>query len=465
MRRNRLARQRAFGVMAAAGAALAAGWAVWGGGLTSGHLAGQSAPSVSYSAGPIRAVSVGCPGTGDISQAVDRARQYVYQEFEGCDDGNGIGFARSANGGKSYTRPVALPGSDGGWDPWLAVAPDGVLYAAFMDTLGNRTYPVIDVSHDHGRTFRAEYSLRPARGNNWGDAEYLAVGPNGTLYVAWDYGPSDPEVNSACSPTGSCWATSGDLNVVVQSSADEARTFTPVSVVSPGYPDGGADEGSITVAPDGAVDVLYQGYEVTNRKTLTLAHGHEYFTTSADGGKKWSAPAEVGATAGQITISQWWNDGSIAADSAGNLYATWDTQGTAGRHRTDTGWVSFSTDGGREWSAPTRATPDRKNVPHITEVAGAGPGKAYVAWLSSSDPRGYALYLRAFSISASRDGRWLSAAVRISRKFGNPDDFPGDTFGIATSSLAALAVSWGSAVPGSRGNASVSAAPVTVLTR
>ena len=131
----------------------------------------------------------------------------------------------------------------------------------------------------------------------------------------------------------------------------------------------------------------------------------------------------------------------------------------------DTGWVSFSTDGGREWSAPTRATPDRKNEPHITEVAGAGPGKAYVAWLSNSDPRGYALYLRAFSISASRDGRWLSAAVRVSRKFGNPDDFPGDTFGIAASSPAALAVSWGSAVPGSRGNASVSAAPVTVLTR
>src|SRR5438105_7628532 len=104
MERNRLARPRAFGLMAAAGAALVAGWAVWSGVVTSGHLAGQSAPSVSYSAGPIRNVSVGCPGTGDTSQAVDRARHYVYQEFEGCDDGNGIGFARSANGGKSYTR-------------------------------------------------------------------------------------------------------------------------------------------------------------------------------------------------------------------------------------------------------------------------------------------------------------------------------------------------------------------------
>jgi hypothetical protein len=58
-----------------------------------------------------------------------------------------------------------------------------------MNTSGSRTYPIIDVSHNHGRTFRVERSLRPARGRNWGDAEYLAMGRHGRLYVAWDYGP------------------------------------------------------------------------------------------------------------------------------------------------------------------------------------------------------------------------------------------------------------------------------------
>jgi len=52
-------------------------------------------------------VSVGCPGTGDISQAVDRARQYVYQEFEACDDGNGIGLARDTFG-IATSSPAAL---------------------------------------------------------------------------------------------------------------------------------------------------------------------------------------------------------------------------------------------------------------------------------------------------------------------------------------------------------------------
>lgn len=103
-------------------------------------------------------------------------------------------------------------------------------------------------------------------------------------------------------------------------------------------------------------------------------------------------------------------------------------------------------------------------MPHITEVTGAGPGEAYVAWLSSSNPLGYALYLRTFSISADGGvGGWRSDAVRISRQFGNRKAFPGDTFGIATFTPTALALSWGSAVPGSGRETSVFAAPVAVL--
>ena len=99
--------------------------------------------------------------------------------------------------------------------------------------------------------------------------------------MAWDYGPSNAEVKSRCSPIGSCWATNGDLNVVVQSSTDDARTFTPISVVNPGYPDGGDDEGDVTVASATVLSMSStQGYEVMNPKTLKLADGHEYFTTS-----------------------------------------------------------------------------------------------------------------------------------------------------------------------------------------
>jgi hypothetical protein len=423
----------------------------------------RSEATVHYSVGPISEVSSGCPGTGDIEEATDPVRGYVYVAFEGCDHDNGIGFVRSTNAGTSYSPPVALPDSYGGWDPSLAVAPDGTLYVAFMIAGGDREYPIIDVSHDQGQTFTVEHSLRPQQPGNWGDAEYLVVAPDGVLYVAWGYGPSKSKVRERCAVDGSCWAARGDLNVVVQSSSDEASSFGPMSVVTPGYPDAGADEGAIAVQGDGQVDVLYQDYEVVNPRTLKLANGHEYFTSSADEGKTWTAPVAVGASAGQITINEWWNDGSIAADPSGDLYATWDTQGKGGR--TDTGWLSFSTDGGQEWSAPLQATADRANAPHIMEVTGAGPGEAYVGWLSDSDPSGYAAYLRTFAVAAnSGAGGWLSPPQQISSQFGNPNVFPGDTFGIATLSPTQLVLSWGSAIQGSGGQTSVFAAPVSVQT-
>ncbi len=423
-----------------------------------------AAAAVGYAVGPISDVSNGCPETGDVEEATDPARGYVYVAFEGCDHDNAIGFVRSADAGTSYSQPVALPGSKGGWDPSLAVAPDGTLYVAFMTTAAHHEYPIIDVSRDDGQTFTVENSLRPAQPGNWGDAEYIAVAPDGTLYVAWAYGPSKAKVRERCAAHGSCFSVSGDLNVVVQSSTDDASSFGPMAVVTPGYPDGGADEGAIAVQGDGQVDVLYQGYEVVRPKTLKLENGHEYFTSSVDEGRTWTTPAVVGAAAGENTISEWWNDGSIAADSGGDLYATWDTQSGQGAGATDAGWLSFSTDGGREWSAPVQAPSDQADVPHIMEVAGAGPGEAYVGWLSASNPSGYAEYLRTFAVSANGGaGGWLSPPQQVSSQFGDPNVAPGDTFGIATLSPTQLVLSWGSAVPGSGRTTSVFAAPVGVL--
>jgi hypothetical protein len=421
----------------------------------------RSEASVGYSVGPISEVSSGCPGTGDTEEATDPVRRDVYVAFEGCDHDSAIGFARSTDGGASYSEPVALPHSHGGWDPSVAVAPDGTLYVAFMVSVEHREYPLIDVSHDEGQTFTVENSLRPRQAGNWGDAEYLAVAPDGTLYVAWGYGPSKSEVRERCAADGSCWAANGDLNVVVQSSSDEASSFSSTSVVTPGYPDAGADEGAIAVQDDGQVDVLYQDYETVNPRTLKLAKGHEYFTSSTDEGKTWTVPVAVGAGAGQITINEWWNDGSIAAAPGGDLlYAAWDTQS----RRADTGWFSFSLDGGQEWSTPLQAPEDRADAPHIMEVTAAGPSDAYVAWLSDGSPSGYAEYLRTFAVIADgAGGGWLSPPQQISSQFGDPSVFPGDTFGIATLSPTEPVLSWGSAVPGSRRQTAVFAAPVSVL--
>jgi len=184
-----------------------------------------------------------------------------------------------------------------------------------------------------------------------------------------------------------------------------------------------------------------------------------YFTASTDHGNTWSAPVKVGGSAGTMSLSEWWIDGDIGIDSAGNLYATWDTQGTNGDGTAnDIGWLSFSTDRGEHWSAPIQGPLDRTgNVPHIMEVAGAGAGIAYVSWLSNSSG-GYAEYLRAFSITRG----WLSTPTQVSTEFGDSSVWPGDTTGISVLSPTQVVLSWGSATPTTGKKSEIFAADVGV---
>ena len=83
----------------------------------------------------------------------------------------------------------------------------------------------------------------------------------------------------------------------------------------------------------------------------------------------------------------------------------------------------------------------------LVQVAGGGRGIAYVGWQISASPRGYATYIRPFSI---RKG-WLAKARRVSGRFGNPKIWPGDTIGLAhLPGSRHLPVSWGDAPGTSR---------------
>jgi hypothetical protein len=419
------------------------------------------AAAATYTVGPISDLSSSCSGqNAEVEQAVDPKLGYVYEEWMGC---SGIAFARSADAGQSWSEPISVPGSVGSnvnsWDPALAVGPDGTVYAAFMVAKGGQWYPVVAKSVDHGATFSQVTSLVPPDAKNWGDRDFIAVGPDGTVYVTWDYGPERTSVTFICTSGGSCAFATGDLNVVMQKSTDGGKTFGPMSHISPGFPASGGDSAPLVVESSGRIDVLYQGYQITNTTTYTMNPAYSYFTSSTDGGSTWSTPVRVGPQAGTMSLSEWWIDGDIWIDSAGNLYATWDTQGTnVDGTPNDVGWLSFSTNGGQHWSAPIQVPPDQLNVPHIMEVAGGGSGIAYVGWLSNSNPLGYAQYLRTFSTTHG----WLSGPQQVSSQFGDPTVWPGDTFGISTLSPTDIVLSWGSATPSSGKKSDIFAANVGV---
>jgi hypothetical protein len=432
--------------------------------LTSSAGAAYAAAGASYGISPISDISGSCSGqNAEVEQAADTRLGYLYEAWMGC---RGIAFARSTDGGASFSAPISVPGSVGSnvnsWDPAVTVAPNGTVYAAFMVAKGSQYYPVVAASFDHGATFPQVTSLVPPDAKNWGDRGFIAVGPDGTVYLTWDYGPERTSVTYLCDAAGSCAFATGDLNVVLQKSTDGGKTFGPMSHISPGFPASGGDSAPLVVEPNGRIDVLYQGYQITDTTTYKMNPAYSYFTSSSDHGVSWSKPVSVGPEGGTMSLSEWWIDGDIGIDAGGNLYATWDTQGTnSDGSANDAGWLSFSTDHGAHWSAPLQAPVDRLNVPHIMQVVGGGSGIAYVSWLSDSDPRGYAEYLRAFSTTHG----WLSDPVRVSTEFGDPSIWPGDTTGISALSANRVALSWGSATPSTAKKSDIFSAVATVQLR
>jgi hypothetical protein len=101
--------------------------------MSTASAGAATAPAAAFQTGPITDVST-CGGqNAEVEQAVDARLGYVYEEWMGC---RGIAFARSADGGRTWGAPVSLPGTVGSnlntWDPAVAVAPDGTVYASFM---------------------------------------------------------------------------------------------------------------------------------------------------------------------------------------------------------------------------------------------------------------------------------------------------------------------------------------------
>jgi hypothetical protein len=393
-----------------------------------------AAAPAARAAAPITEVSGNCSGQNAEVEEATAAPSYIYQLWIGC---GGIGFARSTDGGTSYSAAVEMPGSGGGWDPSIAVGPTGIVYVAYMLSSGGYYYPVVSASFDQGASFTQTTDLRPPASGNWGDRDFIAVGPDGTIYVTWDYGPDASKVQLLCSSGGSCAYSTGDLNAVMQKSTDGGKTFGPITPIGPGYPIMGGYSAPVLVTPSGTVDSLYWGHQ-TDPNTYALSPGYEYFTDSTDGGTTWSAsPQQLYPADGSIALPTWWIDGDLAIDSGGTLYATWDTQTSAG----DIGYLTYSTDGGTTWSTPVRVTPDTDSAMHNVEVIGGAPGTAYVAWQTSAPSQGYATYLQTFSTTAGLVG----TPAQISTAYGNASVWPGDTFGLATFPGGQIALSWGSA--------------------
>jgi hypothetical protein len=245
----------------------------------------------------------------------------LWQEiiFSGGSHGGDILFARSEDGGASFSAPLNLSDSQAGdgkgrtdkhrWHNGsldLAVGSANALYTAWTEYEGALW---LRRSTDGGRSFSRPIRIddaKPARG------PALAAHGN-TVYLAWTVGDD----------------ASADIRVA--KSTDGAASFgAPVIVErSKGYSD----------APKLALDA---------RGTLHLVYAEDkriLYTRSADAAARFERPRDIsGRDAGFPALS---------TDAGGNLYVLWER---FAEHPLRARGLAFavSTDGGRSFSAPVR---------------------------------------------------------------------------------------------------------------
>ena len=306
------------------------------------------------------------------------------------DGDSDIYFARSSDGGLSWTSPdvrINDAAHATGFYPSIALSSSGTILVAWAgesaDPLRNDQDIYVARSTDEGATWNAPASVTtgPAAQASafWPS---LAAGPNGSLLIAWsDY-------------------RDGPMHVFAARSLDDGITWTDPNVrVSPSTPNQEYPWAIVTESGFGV------GWIDNRNGSLDV-----YYARSADGATWTEAP--VVTVGGPMRYEL-----RIAADGP-RVYAVWQED------RSGFGlWevhLARSDDGGGTWSPAVRlpdGPPSRADQTNPSIQVGRN-GAAYALWMDHRD-RGsidYPLPPGDVYFSRSTDGgaTWLSPSVRVS---------------------------------------------------
>lgn len=349
----------------------------------------------------------------------------------------------SDDGGASWEQtPLPLPaGQDRPYAPDVAFAPDGTLYALYVNLQGPGNVPAnlwLATSTNGGRSLSPPVRVA-------GPLTFqprLAVDRAGAIHMTW-LQAADVGV----------LRLSGSPNVIVTSrSTDGGRTFSPpVQVSDPERPRVGA--ASPVVDSSGRVVVLYEDFKADRRdfENLEGPPWDEPFalvlTRSDDGGKSFSPGVELESvlvpTRRFLVFLP--DFPSLAAGPDGALYVAW----ADGRNGDEDVFLRRSTDGGRSWNDPVRVNdnPLRDGTTqYLPRVDVAPDGRVEVVLLDRrNDPRN--VMTDAF-LAFSRDGGRSFENVRVSSKSFDSRVGPsvGPPFGVDFGSRLGLASGDGGSV-------------------
>lgn len=266
---------------------------------------------------------------------------YVYivvffNRFFNAIQGSEMAVARSSNHGETWTSTFFNLNSGSGKfndKPMITVAPDNTVYVAWDNASprngksSDNDVILVSSSHDQGATFSTPVAASPSTG---GPAAVIGadpfVGPDGTLYVAWQ--------------------DSVHPSIQVSSSTDGGLTFSAPSPISTTLatfqvlPPAQAVRGAL-IYPACSAD--REGRLYCSWSDATASNGMRVFVSTSDNGTSWSRARAVGDT---TTLSDQFNQWLAVDSGTGNVVVSWyDTRNDPTRASTEYSMVESTTRG------------------------------------------------------------------------------------------------------------------------
>jgi hypothetical protein len=269
--------------------------------------------------------------------------------FSGASHGGDMFFARSEDGGASFSDPVNVSKSLGGdgkgrinKDVWhngsydIVAAADGKLYTAWTEYDGQLWF---SRSTDGGKSFSRPRQLagggnaKPIRGPS------LAVGKGDELYLAWTTGED----------------IGADIHVARSTNGGEG--FSDPVIVSRGK--GYSDAPKLAVSRTGTLHLAF-----AESAGGPFGRYHVRYARSTDGGRSFETSRDISAQMHPPVESAAYP--SLDIDAAGNIYVAWEIFPDH-RSRPRGLAITVSRDGGRNFTPP-------QAIPGSASPDGAGNG-------------------------------------------------------------------------------------------
>lgn len=328
-----------------------------------------------WAGGILNGKSVGFTG-GDPTIAYSRKGVVYYGELAGVGGGSALSVFSSADGGKTWSPMlISVPshGSDFYDRPFLTVdnsggKNDGTIYMSFADFTSNDTLKIVH-SSDGGKTWSKPVAIAPAGSSN---GAIPLVGQDGTIYVGYldfsrstqdvviskDGGqtwskpivaahitqapaniPHTPQVRVASLPSFAISPKTGtlvftwtdgrnkDVDIYATHSADGGQTWSKAVRVNSDKLNNGADQFMpwVAAAPDGAFAIDYNDRRLDPKDT----NYNTFFTYSTDDGATWIMDQRISSVASNPKYAFGFRAPflgdyiGMAADSNGVFHPVW----------------------------------------------------------------------------------------------------------------------------------------------